>query len=46
MELDEDTWAGKLGYGWKDRESYDADGGSVVDWCGSVPNSHERGIVG
>jgi hypothetical protein len=31
MELDEDTRAGKLGCGWKERESYDADGGSVVE---------------
>jgi hypothetical protein len=46
IELDEDAQPGKLGYGWKNRESYDADGGSVVDRCGFLPHSHESGIVG
>jgi hypothetical protein len=46
IELDEDARAGKLGHGWKNRESYDADGGSVVDWCGFLPHSHECSIVG
>jgi galactonate dehydratase len=32
VELDEDALAGKLGHGWRNRESYDADDGSVVDW--------------
>ena len=31
IELDEDARAGTLGYGWRDRESYDTDDGSVVD---------------
>jgi hypothetical protein len=30
IELDEDAPAGKLGYGWRNRES--SDDGSVVDW--------------
>lgn len=45
IALDEDARAGKLGSG-KERESYDADGGSVVDWCGFLPISHLRCIVG
>ncbi len=32
IELDENALAGKLGHDWKNRESYDADDGSVVDW--------------
>jgi galactonate dehydratase len=32
IELDEDAVAGKLGHDWRNRESYDADDGSVVDW--------------
>ncbi len=32
VELDEDALAGKLGHDWRNRESYDADDGSVVDW--------------
>jgi hypothetical protein len=31
IELDEDARAGKLGHDWRNRESYDADDGSVVD---------------
>jgi hypothetical protein len=46
ISLDEDAWAGKLDDGRRDRESYDADGGSVVDWWKAVSNSHERRIVG
>ncbi len=32
IELDEDALANKLGHEWKNRETYDADDGSVVDW--------------
>ena len=32
IELDEDALAGKIGHDWRNRESYDADDGSVVDW--------------
>jgi galactonate dehydratase len=32
VELDEDALAGKIGHDWKNRETYDADDGSVVDW--------------
>jgi galactonate dehydratase len=32
IELDENALAGKIGHDWKNRESYDADDGSVVDW--------------
>jgi galactonate dehydratase len=32
IELDEDALAGKLGHDWRNRESYDANDGSVVDW--------------
>jgi galactonate dehydratase len=32
IELDEDALASKLGHNWRNRESYDADDGSVVDW--------------
>jgi galactonate dehydratase len=32
IELDEQALAGKLGHTWKNRETYDADDGSVVDW--------------
>jgi hypothetical protein len=29
---DENAMADKIGHDWKNRESYDADDGSVVDW--------------
>ena len=32
IELDEDALAGKIGHDWKNREAYDADDGSVMDW--------------
>jgi galactonate dehydratase len=32
VELDENALADKIGHDWKNRESYDADDGSVVDW--------------
>ncbi len=32
IELDENALANKLGHEWKNRETYDADDGSVVDW--------------
>jgi galactonate dehydratase len=32
IELDENALADKLGHEWKNRETYDADDGSVVDW--------------
>ncbi|MBX6313274.1 MAG: galactonate dehydratase [Isosphaeraceae bacterium] len=32
IELDEEALADKLGHDWKNREEYDADDGSVVDW--------------
>jgi galactonate dehydratase len=32
IELDEDALADKIGHEWKNRETYDADDGSVVDW--------------
>lgn len=32
IELDDDAVARKLGHRWRNRESYDADDGSVVDW--------------
>jgi galactonate dehydratase len=32
IELDEAALAGKIGHDWKNRELYDADDGSVVDW--------------
>jgi galactonate dehydratase len=32
VELDEDALADKIGHDWKNRESYDADDGSVMDW--------------
>ena len=32
IELDENALADKIGHDWKNRESYDADDGSVVDW--------------
>jgi galactonate dehydratase len=32
IELDEDALAGRIGHDWRNRESYDADDGSVVDW--------------
>jgi galactonate dehydratase len=32
IELDEDALAEKIGHDWRNRESYDADDGSVVDW--------------
>ena len=32
IELDEDAMADKIGHDWRNRETYDADDGSVVDW--------------
>jgi galactonate dehydratase len=32
IELDEDALADKIGHDWKNRETYDLDDGSVVDW--------------
>src|SRR4051794_23466202 len=32
IELDENALADKIGHDWTNRESYDADDGSVVDW--------------
>jgi galactonate dehydratase len=32
IELDEDALADKIGHDWKNRETYDPDDGSVVDW--------------
>jgi galactonate dehydratase len=32
IELDEDALAGKIGHDWTNREEYDADDGSVMDW--------------
>ncbi len=32
IELDENALADKIGHDWKNRESYDADDGSVMDW--------------
>jgi galactonate dehydratase len=32
VELDENALADKIGHDWKNRESYDADDGSVMDW--------------
>ncbi|MEO6811560.1 MAG: galactonate dehydratase [Isosphaeraceae bacterium] len=32
IELDDDAIADKLGHDWKNRETYDVDDGSVVDW--------------
>jgi galactonate dehydratase len=32
IELDEDALAGKIGHDWRNREAYDRDDGSVVDW--------------
>jgi galactonate dehydratase len=32
VELDENALADKIGHDWTNRESYDADDGSVVDW--------------
>jgi galactonate dehydratase len=32
VELDEDALADKIGHDWRNREAYDADDGSVVDW--------------
>jgi galactonate dehydratase len=32
IELDENAMAEKIGHDWKNRELYDADDGSVVDW--------------
>jgi galactonate dehydratase len=32
IELDEEALADKIGHDWKNREEYDADDGSVVDW--------------
>ena len=32
IELDENAMADKIGHDWKNREEYDKDDGSVVDW--------------
>lgn len=32
VELDENALADKIGHDWRNRETYDADDGSVVDW--------------
>jgi galactonate dehydratase len=32
IELDDNAMADKIGHDWRNRESYDADDGSVVDW--------------
>src|SRR5262245_60943618 len=32
VELDEEALKGKLGHDWRNREAYDPDDGSVVDW--------------
>ncbi|MFO0843226.1 MAG: galactonate dehydratase [Gemmataceae bacterium] len=32
VELDEEALAGKVGHRWRNRETYDEDDGSVVDW--------------
>jgi galactonate dehydratase len=32
IELDDDAMADKIGHEWKNRETYDQDDGSVVDW--------------
>ena len=32
IELDEDQLAGKIGHDWRNRETYDPEDGSVVDW--------------
>jgi galactonate dehydratase len=32
IELDENALAGKIGHNWTNREAYDADDGSVMDW--------------
>jgi galactonate dehydratase len=32
IELDDDAMADKIGHDWKNRETYDQDDGSVVDW--------------
>jgi galactonate dehydratase len=32
IELDEEALAGKIDHDWKNRETYDVDDGSVVDW--------------
>jgi galactonate dehydratase len=32
IELDEDAMADKIGHDWRNRETYDVDDGSVVDW--------------
>jgi galactonate dehydratase len=32
IELDENAMADKIGHDWRNRETYDADDGSVVDW--------------
>src|SRR5260221_14694180 len=32
IELDENAMADKIDHDWKNRESYDVDDGSVVDW--------------
>ena len=32
IELDENALADKIGHDWRNREEYDTDDGSVVDW--------------
>ena len=32
IELDDDQVAAKIGHDWQNRETYDPDDGSVVDW--------------
>ena len=32
IELDENAVANQIGHDWKNREAYDADDGSVMDW--------------
>jgi galactonate dehydratase len=32
IELDDDAMADKIGHDWNNRETYDLDDGSVVDW--------------
>jgi len=32
IELDEKALAGQIGHEWRNRESYDEDDGSVMDW--------------
>lgn len=32
IELDDDALADKIGHDWRNRQTYDLDDGSVVDW--------------